>query len=360
MSTADDALYSRVRSDRDSRPERPVEALELSMRYLDWMRTTDYDLTAQALSKYLAKRLHHSLPGGYEEYAIVSPDYIIDGAITPSISCAMNGVTQFVSKDMTRLLLDLASSMPTDMLFPTDIMFPDGGLIVFSSPISVPSGDDRVPDTLVSALGISPSVTPIVVSDGSLRDGVMISIFSRPGDIEEWMGDFFIDGFRIRNGSPLGTAPLVLSDLIAWTYGTPWYVGEDESRPSYKGASPKIDFIRRFLLSYFRLLWQEVLDAEIVPLPRPVRRRLDRLSPAGRESGDVLRVVRLRKVYEEFDSPEDRVGSGSSFKHGFMRRGHWRRIRQGTDGERVVYVRAHLVRPDLPRIDSWVVASVER
>lgn len=371
-----DELPTKVISDRDVRIERPVAALELTMRYLDWMRTTTFHDEMSAFSRIYDRG---DGPGFAKAF--------VDALLVPMTKRSMNGMTQYIAPDMLDMLESISETMPPDMLFPQDLTFPDGGLVVFPRPIVIPfagttvhgeDGQERFiqadPDDdaglPVAALGYAPipDDVEVVPSGAGLRDdgailpggGIAILVYSTSEDVSQWMRSTRDPDFKILPGSTLANSPLVLVDVHVWAYGRSWMEADPGDVVSSTVVASKVAFIRRIMLSYFRLLWQEILDAEIHPIPRAMRRRLDRLSPHGRQSGDAICVVRFRKVYEEYEDDGEQKGSGSPLKHGFVRRPHWRRIGQGTDRERLVYVRAHVVRPDLPRLDNFAVSTLER
>lgn len=336
--------------------ERPVEAFELSIKMLDYTRTTDF---LGLLDGFAAG----TKPVMVADEGDVSGnnDLYVNHLLGPTWVRAANGMAQYVTPEMVRLVSGVADEMPPEPLFPTDVQF-ESGLIVLGTTMSYPVVDTESPTQArlhlpIRAIGYCPSPVPIRSSVGKddERDGLSIILLIDGADAAETFG---IDVLR---GSILDRAPVILADHASWAFGHPWGVATEGDQIDSDHVTISISTVRRWLLAYFRLLWQEILDPEVTHVPRAFRRRFDRVAAHSRESGDVLRVIRLRKVYDEADfAPGDRAGEGSEHTHGHWRRAHWRRIHQGTDDERLVWVKGHWVRPDLPIIDNFQVVSVER
>lgn len=121
--------------------------------------------------------------------------------------------------------------------------------------------------------------------------------------------------------------PWVLADRTPWTYNHPWQSsGVDEWEPGkvMPDGSIQVDatvaFIRRFMLSFFRIAHQ-FIEAE--PVSRGVKRRRDRASNHKLPHFGQIKIIRLRRV-EQTGEPYDEDDRQWRLTHRIMVRGFWR------------------------------------
>jgi hypothetical protein len=369
------SLHDRIHTDHSGRlPHRPAEALDLSVRLLRFYdgANPDGNTVIDASS-----RLPAALPGDSTDptsFGFGNTDGVRaygELILRRTLLEACGGMTQYVTPEIVHLVTSIAEEMPPEPLFPTDIQFP-AGLIVLGSPLAIPWHDmdadghllaDGVSWLNTHAIAYAPIDPTIEVLDEDREaydEALSLLLLSHQDDVTAWMNRYRPgqEPFDIDPGFPLGRAPMVISDQHAWAIGRTWDAAGIGDTVTSSRTAPKVGWVRRWLLAYWRLLWQEILDPEPFHLDRAFRRRLQRVRPIP-DSGDVLRVIRMRKVYDERDFiPGDR--EPTELAHGHWRRAHWRRIHRDTIDERLVWVKGHWVRPDLPVAESWKVVSVER
>lgn len=121
--------------------------------------------------------------------------------------------------------------------------------------------------------------------------------------------------------------PWVLSDRTPWSYDFPWQSsGKDEWEPGriLEDGSIQVDdtvaFIRRFMLSFFRIARQFV---EAEPVHRSIKRRRDRESNKKLPHFGEINIISLRRTEQtgEIDEDDERQWK---LTHRIMVRGFWR------------------------------------
>ncbi len=121
--------------------------------------------------------------------------------------------------------------------------------------------------------------------------------------------------------------PWVLSDRTPWTYDHPWQSsGKDEWEPGkvLEDGSIQVDdtvaFIRRFMLSFFRIAHQFI---DVEPVQRSVKRRRERASNKKLPHFGEIKIITLRRVEQtgEIDEDDERQWK---LTHQIMVRGFWR------------------------------------
>lgn len=88
-------------------------------------------------------------------------------------------------------------------------------------------------------------------------------------------------------------------------------------------------------------LQEEIVGAETISLPRPMRRRMARANVAPPD----IRIVQLRRSMNEAGSSRE---SDIEWRHKWIVSGHWRRLSQPrrSDGALLTFVRAYVKGPD--------------
>ena len=359
--------------------EKPVAALDLQLDLLSFSRTAPHTEMVDAFCETYNPALG-------TDVITHNPEAFRDHCILPGIHDALDGMAQYISAEMCQLVTDIAEEMPPEMLFPTDLQFQEG-LLVLGKRLVLPMHRTTADETgthsvegmrllerlgyplKVAAIGYSqmPERMQIENTNGDKLDkGIQIFCYATQGDCYDFLtdrGDESVDVTFDRAFGPHSSyyyAPLILVDHLVWGYGSQWGEAHIGEVISSENTAPKVSYLRRWLLALWRLMWQEILHPDPFRLDRPAQKRAMRQFPH-REVGDVLRVIRLRKIDETADewSP-DGGAEGRELSHGYWRRGHWRTLHRDTDTERKVYVKGHAVRPDLPQADSYKVVSVER
>ncbi len=344
--------------------DRPVAALDTQLALLDWTRTADWQEMLAAFTKAYN-------PAFENDVVSKEPNQFRDWFVVPGVSASLNGMAQYISAEICDLVTAIAEEMPPEILFPTDLQFFDG-LLVLGKKLHLPqfSLDDEhrlvtedIVDIKIRAIGYSriPEDTAIKTTDGlNNTDGLQFFLYTTTGDAIEYTGYRGRTPLALNPNSALARAPLVLSDHTVWGFGSPWSEAKCGEVVTSFNAVPKISYLRRWLLALWRLMWQEILHPDPFRVDRPAYKRAVRLMPQ-RHDGDVLRIIRLRKIDETVDDwMPDGGNAMRELRHGYVRRGHWRTLHRDEDTERKVWVRAHYVRPDLPQADSYKVVSVER
>lgn len=162
-------------------------------------------------------------------------------------------------------------------------------------------------------------------------------------------------------------------DLLPWAFNTGWKsreamaVVEDPEngriRSSKAGqdhfefdgdamlTDPHVAFVRRFMLTLWTFLADDIIRTSTERLPRPLERRAKRTGPTE------LRIAHLRRVrYIDEAGVEHEPGS-REYSHRFLVRGHWRHLASG----RVTWVRPHIRGPqDKPFVMKHDIDMVRR
>lgn len=345
--------------------DRPIAALDLQLALLDFTRTADWEETLMTFAEAYS-------PAMEGDVITDNSNNFREAFLRPGISKSLNGMAQYVSAEMCDLVTAIAEEMPPEMMFPTDLQF-FNGLLVLGKKLVTPwhglSGDKVLLDSDgslgIRAIGYSdmPENTGIRVEDGTTVDaGLQMFLYCTQGDAVRFNNDRpgRNSNIILNEDSAFGRAPLVLTDHFVWAFGSPWGEARVGEHVSAANTSPKVSYVRRWLLALWRLMWQEILHPDPFHLDRPAFKRMVKLMPQ-KQDGDVLRIIRLRKIDETADEWLPSGGDAMrELSHGYWRRGHWRTLHRDTETERKVYVKGHTVRPDLPQADSYKVVSVER
>lgn len=115
---------------------------------------------------------------------------------------------------------------------------------------------------------------------------------------------------------------LILSQITAWAFDVEWRTiesGEEASNVDENGVltcAGDLTVVRKFVLSLWRFMWQELVVRETGEVPRHVRkgmaRALDRKDP--------ITILKLRRHKNSADG----TGDGSRLDYRLLVRGHWR------------------------------------
>jgi len=256
----------------------------------------------------------------------------------------LSNPTTFVGSEIIDLISIAANDLGDEPLRRTDVYEPSG-FIYLEKPIvvKVPGAfyKDGVlrkapdPGETVGIRGISwmvdhRSVIPrqrkaedsmIISADASEihipvegRGGIRMNVYTDVGclryisDISDWP-----DSFPDRT--------LVLSQITAWAFDAEWRTVEDPDEDTFDETgvltcSTDLVFVRKFILSLWRFMWQELVVREGGDVPRHVRkgmaRALDRKDP--------ITILKLRR----HKNSAERTGDGSRLDYRLLVRGHWR------------------------------------
>jgi hypothetical protein len=254
------------------------------------------------------------------------------------------GVTHYVAHSVMSAIEAAAKTAPDDLLFPTDLPDPQG-LIVFEYPLII---DDLDPETGAIVKGLHLPIRAIGwrevsvhcrLPDGSFepRPGIFYTLYTD----EESYVSIHIPAVQKHTGastkgieitSQLGMWAI---DTSGWAYGLAWSGSSDTMKRqdfALGEVHSTVAFFRRFLWSYFRWTWQKLIIPTPAGLPRPDRRRFERVFNRPLEDGYV-KVMRLRREVEHEKRRErGEVRGEYVVDHQWIVDGHWKWAHYATLG----------------------------
>lgn len=231
------------------------------------------------------------------------------------------GETHYVSHSVTQSVLAAAETMDVEALRETDLPAMSG-VLVFEYPIIHddlhPETGEVVPGLQMPTRAIAWTVSNVVCADGRVRPGITYLMFVD----HETYRDIYAASYKHTvddNDYEMDVALEHSAVLRSWlTDSSGWAFGVDWTTATFGSA---VDFVRRFLLAYFRWTWQRIL----VPTPytpsRAERKWVARVKPPLPDGH--IKVLRLRREIEH----ERQYGTEYQgvYDHQFLVRGHWRR-----------------------------------
>lgn len=279
------------------------------------------------------------------------------------------GVTHYVSCDIGSLVSSMAELALPEPLFPTDLPTPHG-LVVLEQPIIISDLDPStgvLRDDLplpVRAIGWQTAPIRSSADPDDVKDGINFFLYSDPDSYNE----VYAPAIEAAEGYPATRASghrLMAIEFNPWGFGTIWSNGGHSFSTHDQQILSSVAYMRRWFLSLMRLLWQEILDPEVIRPDRPAKRRMERLSWSGQ--GDV-KVLRLRRVYRPEHEADDGEERSWVLNHRYICRGHWRNqwypsLGPAGDPEahRMIWIMPHVRGPeDRPLIVKHAVTSVVR
>jgi len=266
--------------------------------------------------------------------------------------------TTLIERDIVELVAQGAEVMPTATLLPETLPYPhgivmmpnNGTLFEYEVPADLEVGIEAVP---VVAIGWETNdrimkKTP----DGSIDycPGVTIWLYL-PTTFLKSDGSLFA-----KNIVNLGIAP---TDVIPWAFNSGWTIREENRRGNPEitwdeqgnmEADPHVVAARKFMLSLWSFMRDEIVQAPRQHLPRNLSRRASR-TPIVAD----LRILKLRKVRR----PGSECGGETErqYSHRWLVRGHWRKLSSG----RLTWVTAHIKGPpDAPFVFKNDIVAVTR
>jgi hypothetical protein len=269
----------------------------------------------------------------------------------------LSNATTFVGSEIVDLISIAANDLPFEPLRRTDVYEPSG-FIYLEKPLVVEIDEsyysDGTPGKVESIgirgiawnademgvmqkrhqkpLGLSPvstvarigTGTPSVLDEVSKRDdigGIRITVYTDLGCVR------YITGWGDQWPDVTPDRTLLINQLTAWAYNAPWRVADiasgedchvDLDDNETLVTSPDLAVVRKFILSLWRFMWQELVVRETGEVPSHIRkgmvRALDRKDP--------ITVLKLRR--HKTSSDGDGEGSGSRLDYRLLVRGHWR------------------------------------
>lgn len=290
--------------------------------------------------------------GGKDEVKILCATH---SAVTERFQ--LSNATTFVGSEIVDLISIAANDLPFEPLRRTDVYEPSG-FIYLEKPLVVEVDESYYTDgepgrtETIGIRGIAwnvdekgvmqrrnqtlPGMTPLsdavgiidstesVLEDVSKRDdvgGIRITVYTDVGCVR------YITGFNDKWPDVTPDRALVISQITAWAYNSPWRVADIASGENAKVdmdddetlvCSPDLAVVRKFVLSLWRFMWQELVVRETGEVPSHIRkgmvRALDRKDP--------ITVLKLRR--HKTSSDKDGEGSGTRLDYRLLVRGHWR------------------------------------
>lgn len=250
--------------------------------------------------------------------------------------------TYYVSERMTDLVDAAAKVADSEPLFPTDPPT-KSGFAVFERPWTMvdlhPDTGEVVPELQIPIRAVGWYETPVSVVGEPLADaGMGLQLFFYT-DCKSY-NTVYLPTLAKYNpaiepiGGDIRDDPMVM-DVAPWRYGMSWRPTEDledaEDHMGYENHAvvANVGEGRRFMLAFFRLMWQELLVAEPWDgVNRAERKRWARVGRTLPDDGGI-KLVKLRKMRRPlapgFDRPdEDEDSRRWKLDHRIMVRPFWR------------------------------------
>ena len=342
-----------------------IEALNRALYWLPKKDVLGHNISAAAGHAILANRLgpkktaisegsqrllgeHITLNGPYEGDQ-QKDEVMILGATHSAVveRFQLSNATTFVGSEIVDLISIAANDLPFEPLRRTDVYEPSG-FIYLEKPLVVEIDEAYYSDGTpgkVESIGIRAIAWNLdetgvmqkrnevagmkqisaglgLITDSTLRDdagGIRITVYTDVGCVR------YITGWDDKWPDVTPDRTLLISQLTAWAYNAPWraadiasgedcHVGLDDD--GILACPPDLTLIRKFILSLWRFMWQELLVRETGEVPSHIRkgmvRALDRKDP--------ITILKLRRHKNSADG----TGDGSRLDYRLLVRGHWR------------------------------------
>jgi hypothetical protein len=251
---------------------------------------------------------------------------------------ALDGPTYYVCEPVIDEV-DYATGLAApDPLFDTDVPSPSG-FAVLERPIVISDlhpdtgeVDERFPLPLRAFAWTTRSIMRL---DGTTGQGITVIWYA---DHDSW-ADLFVPAYAQATGEPFPAERfwpdrrhLMPLEANPWAFGVQWTegpVGDHKTDDGVTSVPGNVSYQRRWLHTFFRLLWQDVIRTEPKRHTRPDARRILR---ARMPDDGYVRVLRMRRIVDPFggnaagDDQPDGSGSGSGLLWRHRVRGHWRNV----------------------------------
>lgn len=243
-----------------------------------------------------------------------------------------DGVTHYVSAEMVDVVSGAADLAEPEPLFATDLPCPTG-LAVLEQPLLLadlhPYTGVIDPRIVLPIRAIGWVFNPAIHSlSGETGPGITLIAYTdmdayhtvyMPSLADIGMPEASAADYAIQSG-------LWLVEFNPWRFGSGWGDGgpsaidaNDVSDPNAIKVVSTVAYLRRWLLSLLRLMWQQIIVSDPGRIDRPTLRRMERAG-MDRSRRDDFKVLRLRRVSRPHDDP----ASGHRLEHRVIVRGHWR------------------------------------
>lgn len=354
-----------------------IEALNRALYWLPKKDVHGHNISAGAGRAILANRLgprktaisegsqrllgeHIALNGPYSEEQKKDEVMVLCATHSAVVErFQLSNATTFVGSEIVDLISIAANDLPFEPLRRTDVYEPSG-FIYLEKPLVVEVDESYYSDGTpgrVESVGIrgiawnvdevgvmqkrnnaTSGMTPISASLGLMNNpvrpeeldnpekrddvgGIRITVYTDVGCVR------YITGWGDKWPDVTPDRSLLMSQLTAWAYNAPWRVADitsgedcyvDVDDEDLLVCSPDLAVVRKFILSLWRFMWQELVVRETGEVPSHIRkgmvRALDRKDP--------ITVLKLRR--HKTSSDGDGEGSGSRLDYRLLVRGHWR------------------------------------
>lgn len=237
------------------------------------------------------------------------------GLLASEYQILNEGVTHYVSHQVSSTVEAAAAEAGDEPLFPTDLPAKTG-LIVLEYPILI---NDLHPETGEIVEGLSMPVrmigwreTDVHVArpdgDGyNTLPGIQYVLYVDEasykaihlGAVRKLMPEQLEDVPESYYESSSNVLGAWATDFSGWAYGTSWRRAGDGKRTDFENGQihDNVAIMRRWILAFFRFTWQRIIVAQRAHLPRADQRRAQRVFTRPLEDGYV-KVMRLRRVVE--------------------------------------------------------------
>ena len=268
--------------------------------------------------------------------------------------------TTFVSSDIIDMLTITSETVGSEPLRATDLIAPTG-FVYLERPLVVhvpgehfnttnPEIGIRGETVGIRAFGWRQGLMQIVSeNEAEFRTdaGIWIYVYTDYGCIR-YVSDFP----DIRPEIP--DSVLMLLETTGWSFGADWRPAQDgekhhQNEDGTVVAAPDTAVLRKFMLSLFRFMWQELLVREKPSsgeLPRSIRRGATRT--LGLE--EPITILKLRRTRTSSGAT---TGDGSRLDHRIVVRGHWRNQWypslgpvDSPDSHRLIWIEPHVKGPE--------------
>lgn len=330
-------------------PSTPTEAADLHLRLIGEQRTRWYKEYCQGFWETYYGDNEGVTDGGmqsmdeYGRYKRLRMSEFVKGVNNLEKYRVSNSETVFVTADICHVIKVMSKGMPEDMLLPEDVPF-EQALFLLADEYDFREWESSDRSRKIRAIQIS-SGDPIRSWGGAAKPGIVITLYCAVDDIMPEHGE---DG------------NLVVIEMTGWQFNCMWTendpVPDEAHAPHIIG--PEIAAIRKFLLTLFRFMQEEIVHVSRERLSRAARRRAERTDYRIPEDGAVS-VVHLRRV--RYVGPRGNEESREvAWTHRFWVAGHKRHLDYLEPG-RETWVRPYLKGDEaLPIVLKHRVVDVHR
>jgi hypothetical protein len=275
----------------------------------------------------------------------------LDGYLQRLRAMAASAALFHVSAEMTAVAAEAGSTMPGYKLHIDDLPA-ECGLIAFDSPIGVATHDSVAasPRDMAEIVNIAAAEAAgrrlATVEVAAAMWQLAARVDGRPGVLVTlWTNNYDMARNWEAVGDPGKAAGVRRFGWLGYHDEIVLPFGEivDEETDELGNPKPIRNETLRTLISTWLLMGQPIVTSDPQPLPRQVRRRIER--ETGR-AAPTVRVIKLRHLAAHKAGDEEAEASGRVYRNRWVVRGHWRnQWYPRRKDHRPIYVPSHIKGP---------------